>query len=121
MSERDPKYEWPTFIERLKNDKGPDGRMRVLAPLAEMIANDPDMNMLYPYTSLWFFGLSKKPWETEPNGFSNVFACKLCMLGELDSEISILVGDIGYKDKTFSIAKGSAQYIYNILKAIHKK
>lgn len=112
---------WPVFIERLK-DKD-DGRMQALAPLAELLAADPDMSLLYPFTSLWFFGLSRKPWETEPHGFDVVIVPRA--LGELDGEISLLVGDIGFKDaaagKTFSIAKGSPQYIFTIMKAMYKK
>lgn len=108
---------WPVFVERLKAED--DARMTALVPLAELLAADPDMGLLHPFTSLWFFGLSRKLWNTEPHGFDVVIVPRA--LGELDGEISLLVGDIGFKDKTFSIAKGSPQYIFTIMKAMYKK
>lgn len=107
---------WSKFIERLKSED--DIRMHALAPLAELLAADPDMSLLYPYTSLWFLGLSKKPWEKEPHGFEVNLPHAL---GELDEDITLLVGKTGEKDKTYVLAKGSPEYIFRILKAIHKK
>lgn len=116
MSDRDPQYEWQNFIEH-QALKG-DARMEALVPLAKLLAADPDLSLLYPYTSLWFFGLSKKPWVAEPHGFDVALPHAL---GEPNGEISLLVGQLGFKEKTYTVAKGSPEYIFNVLKALHKK